>query len=56
MPNGWRSREWSEYRFITSVVNRDRAGQCSIRINDQWRVCFEWHDNRAVNIEIVDDL
>lgn len=34
----------------------DRAGQCSIRINDRWRVCFEWSDERgeAINIEIVD--
>lgn len=35
-------------------LHRDRTGQWSIRINDQWRVCFEWHDSRAVNIEIVD--
>jgi toxin HigB-1 len=34
----------------------DRAGQYSIRINDQWRICFEWSDEQAmaVNIEIVD--
>ncbi|MDI6693708.1 MAG: type II toxin-antitoxin system RelE/ParE family toxin [Anaerolineales bacterium] len=32
----------------------DRAGQYSIRINDQWRICFEWIDNRARNVEIVD--
>jgi addiction module HigA family antidote len=31
-----------------------RAGQYSIRINDQWRVCFEWIDNNAENVEIVD--
>ena len=31
-----------------------RAGQCSFRINDQWRVCFEWVDNKARNVEIVD--
>lgn len=31
-----------------------RKGQHSIRINDQWRVCFEWHENDAYNIEIVD--
>ena len=36
-------------------LHTDRMGQWSIRINDQWRVCFEWHDSRAVNIEIVDD-
>ena len=32
----------------------DRAGQYSIRINDQWRICFEWIDNKARNVEIAD--
>lgn len=32
----------------------DRAGQWSIRVNDQWRVCFLWHDGNAENVEIVD--
>ena len=32
----------------------DRAGQHSIRINDQWRICFEWHDGDAYDVEIVD--
>jgi proteic killer suppression protein len=32
----------------------DRAGQYSIRINDQWRICFEWLENKARNVEIVD--
>ena len=32
----------------------DRAGQYSIRINRQWRICFHWDDNRAHNIEITD--
>ena len=32
----------------------DRAGQHSIRINDQWRVCFEWRDGAAHGVEIVD--
>jgi toxin HigB-1 len=32
----------------------DRAGQYSIRINDQWRICFEWRDHDAYNVEIVD--
>ena len=31
-----------------------RAGQYSIRINDQWRICFEWVENKARNVEIVD--
>jgi len=32
----------------------DRAGQYSIRINDQWRICFKWSDNKAKCVEIVD--
>ena len=32
----------------------DRAGQYSIRINDQWRVCFGWTGDRATDVGIVD--
>ena len=32
----------------------DRSGQHSIRINDQWRVCFVWADDGAHDVEIVD--
>lgn len=32
----------------------NRAGQYSIRINDQWRICFAWTDNGPMNVEIVD--
>jgi proteic killer suppression protein len=32
----------------------NRSGQYSIRINDQWRICFEWVKNNARNVEIVD--
>jgi proteic killer suppression protein len=32
----------------------DRRGQHSIRINDQWRICFEWRDDGADLVEIVD--
>ena len=32
----------------------DRKGQYSIRINDQWRVCFVWKDGHAQEVEIVD--
>ena len=32
----------------------DRAGQYSIRINGQWRICFEWENGAAVSVEIVD--
>lgn len=31
-----------------------RKGQYSIRINQQWRVCFKWRDRNAFNVEIVD--
>jgi proteic killer suppression protein len=32
----------------------NRVGQYSIRINDQWRICFRWDDNNAFDVEIVD--
>lgn len=32
----------------------DRTGQHSIRINDQWRVCFVWKNGNAFSVEIVD--
>ena len=32
----------------------DRQGQHSIRINERWRICFEWLDHNAYNVEIVD--
>lgn len=32
----------------------DRVGQHSIRINDQWRICFRWHKGDAYDVEIVD--
>jgi len=36
------------------ALKGDRKGQCSIRINDQWRICFEWRDGDAYQVEIVD--
>jgi proteic killer suppression protein len=36
------------------VLRGNRKGQHSIRINDQWRVCFVWLDGDAANVEIVD--
>lgn len=36
------------------ALKRDRAGQHSIRINDQFRVCFRWVDGGAENVEITD--
>jgi len=32
----------------------DRSGQYSIRINDQWRICFYWSNSGADNVEIID--
>ena len=36
------------------VLRGDRQGQHSIRVNDQWRICFAWLDNEAWDVEIVD--
>lgn len=36
------------------ALKGDRSGQHSIRINDQWRICFAWHDGHAHDVEIVD--
>ena len=36
------------------TLKGDRAGQWSIRINDQWRVCFLWNDGQASRVEICD--
>ena len=32
----------------------ERKGQYSIRVNDRWRICFEWRDGHAFEVEIVD--
>jgi proteic killer suppression protein len=36
------------------ALKGDRQGQHSIRINDQWRICFAWRDGNAEDVEIVD--
>ena len=36
------------------ALKGDRSGQFSIRINDQYRICFEWHSNNAYEVEITD--
>jgi proteic killer suppression protein len=40
------------------ALAEDRKGQYSIRVNDKWRICFEWSENAAgpSNVEIVDYL
>ena len=35
-------------------LSGDREGQYSIRINDQWRICFRWGEGDAHDVEIVD--
>jgi proteic killer suppression protein len=35
-------------------LHTDREGQWSIRINDQWRICFRWKDGSAHDVEITD--
>ena len=36
------------------ILKGDRQGQMSIRINDRWRICFDWRDGEAHRFEIVD--
>jgi len=36
------------------ALKGDRKGQYSIRINDQWRVCFKWKTGDAYDVEIAD--
>ncbi len=36
------------------ALHGERKGQHSIRVNDQWRVCFVWRDGNAHDVEIVD--
>ncbi len=36
------------------ALKGDRKGQHSIRINDQWRICFVWREGNAQDVEIVD--
>ena len=35
-------------------LSGDRKGQCSIRINDQYRICFKWGKGNAIDVEITD--
>ena len=35
-------------------LSGDRKGQYSIRVNDQWRICFRWKSGQATDVEIVD--
>ena len=39
---------------MPEALKGDRAGQHSIRVNDQYRICFEWTDGDSYNVEITD--
>ena len=45
--------EWRRNTHLEKLAG-DRKGQHSIRINDQWRICFRWLDSDAHDVEIVD--
>jgi len=53
-----RSRELLDLRLPPGnrleALKGGRKGQFSIRVNDQWRICFRWHDRNAYETEIVD--
>ena len=36
------------------ALKGERKGQWSIRVNDQWRICFVWNDGKASQVEVVD--
>lgn len=36
------------------ALRGDRAGKFSVRVNDQWRICFQWRGGDAYEVEIVD--
>lgn len=36
------------------LLKGERSGQWSVRINDQWRICFVWREDNAEQVEIVD--
>ena len=40
---------------VIEALMGDRKGQHSIRINDQWRICFRWQQGDACDVAIVDD-
>jgi proteic killer suppression protein len=36
------------------VLKKDRLGEYSIRVNDQWRICFKWENGEVKDVEIID--
>jgi addiction module HigA family antidote len=54
-PHGCReTKSRSCFRNRLEAFKGDRAGQWSIRINDQWRICFAWNDGNAFEVEVTD--
>ena len=53
MIRGFRCKE-TEGLFWLEKLRGKREGQHSIRINDQWRLCFVWREGNAYGVEIVD--
>ncbi len=53
-----RSRELRDMRLPLGnrleALKGDRAGQYSVRVNDQWRICFRWHEGSAYDVAMVD--
>ncbi len=50
-------RPWMTFASLPEIAWRNwwaTLGQYSIRINDQWRICFEWSDGDAYEVEITD--
>ena len=51
-------KSWKTWRQFQETASRlwagNRKGQYSIRINDQWRICFRWQEGAAEDVEIVD--
>jgi toxin HigB-1 len=47
---------WASPSLRCEKLSKDRAGQWSIRINDQWRICFNWEEETqsVTNVEITD--
>ena len=53
-----RSKDLNDLRVPPSnrleKLGGDRKGQHSIRINDQWRICFRWNNGKPIDVEITD--
>ena len=59
MPRNYDQAQPTQFQRIPpsnhlEALHHDREGQCSIRINKQWRICFTWQGTDAYDVEIVD--